>query len=353
MRGLIRMVFINIASTYNNSFLLNLLAAESAMRDQHLRIDKLLRSDFMKTPPTSKMNDIVHEFIERTGNEPLEMLICACCALEIETSEMTKTSLDTVPNHGLLVPADVHPEHDIFRGMLLEPKGVDVNAGTVNICHQCHVDLERNQLPPFALANNMWVGRVPECLQILTLAERVLIAKFFPTAYVVKLYPKQTGAAHWDHSQLYSGLKGSVSTYVLDPKLVGSMIDGKILPAPPLILSATIAVTFITPSGKPEFSFPKMLHVQRNNVRDALLWLKSHNPLYEDITISEERLQALPENGMPNEIISTAKYSTDMESVVREHEGYVPLDAAEEDIQGNSFRNDIEQDIILTYALRK
>jgi hypothetical protein len=163
----------------------------------------------------------------------------------------------------------------------------------------------------------MWIGRVPECLQILTLAERLLIAKFFPTAYIVKLYPKLTGAAHWDHSQLYSGLKGSVSTYALDPNLVNSMIDGKILPAPPIILSATIAVTFITPSGKPEFLLPKMLHVRRNIVREALLWLKAHNPLYNDIIISEERLQGLLENGIPNEIICTAKCSTDMESVVR------------------------------------
>jgi len=280
------------------------------------------------------MNDIVHEFIERTGNESLKTLVCACCALETEMSQITKTTLDTIPNSHHLVPKDVHPDHDIFQGMLLEPKGIDAEANSVNLCYQCHVDLERNQLPPFALANNMWIGRVPECLQTLTLAERLLIAKYFPTAYVIKLYPKQTGAAHWDHSQLYSGLKGSVSTYALDPKLVGSMIDGKILPAPPIILSATIALTFITPSGKPEFLLPKMLHVQRHKIREALLWLKAHNPMYKDIIISEERLEALPENGTPNEILSTAKYSTDMESVTREHEGYVPSDAADEKEDG-------------------
>jgi len=180
----------------------------------------------------------------------------------------------------------------------------------------------------------MWISRVPECLQTLTLAERLLIAKYFPTAYVIKLYPKQMGAAHWDHSQLYSGLKGSISTYALDPKLVGSMIDGKILPAPPIILSATIALTFITPSGKPEFLLLKMLHIQRHKIREVLLWLKAHNPMYKDIIISEERLEALPENGTPNEILSTAKYSTDMESVTREHEGYVPSDAADEKEDG-------------------
>jgi len=112
------------------------------------------------------------------------------------------------------------------------------------------------------------------------------------------------------------------------------MIDGKILPAPPIILSATIALTFITPSGKSKFLLPKMLHVQRHKIREALLWLKAHNLMYKDIIISEEQLEALPENGTPNEILSTAKYSTDMESVTREHKGYVPLDAADEKEDG-------------------
>src|SRR5258708_11603477 len=134
--------------------------------------------------------------------------------------------------------------------MLLKPKGVDINANSVNICYQCHMNLKKSQLPPFTLANNMWIGHVPDCLKILTLAERLLIAKYFSTAYVVKLYPKQTGVVHWNHTQLYSGLKGSVSTYALDPKLVALMINGKILPTPSIILSAAVAVTFITPSGK-------------------------------------------------------------------------------------------------------
>jgi hypothetical protein len=164
----------------------------------------------------------------------------------------------------------------------------------------------------------------------LTLAERLLIAIHLPTAYIVKLYPKQAGREHWDPSQLYSGLKGCVSTYVLDPKLVASMVDGKILPAPPSVLSAAIAVTFITPSGKPQFHFPKVLYVRRQVVRDALLWLKENNAIYADIVISEERLQLLPEDGVPEEIRVVARHSSDVNSVIREHEGYVPSDHAED-----------------------
>jgi hypothetical protein len=77
-----------------------------------------------------------------------------------------------------------------------------------------------------SLANNLWIGRVPSCLGRLNLVERLLIAKYYPSAYIFKLFPKQAGSAHWDHSQLYSGLKGNVSTYQLDPSQVANMIDG-------------------------------------------------------------------------------------------------------------------------------
>ena len=280
------------------------------------------------------MNAIVKEFIDRTGNEAMKTLICACCAMEVEVCKITKIHIDHIPNTTLLKPTVPHPQHDLFGGALLEQQGVDQATKIANLCEGCYLDLERNELPAFALANNMWIGQIPECLQSLTLVERLLIAKYFPTAYVVKLYPKQAGATHWDSSQLYSGFKGCVSTYSLDPNLVQSMVDGKLLPAPPTILSATVAVTFFTPSGKCEFSFPKALYARRHKIRDALRWLKENNPLYKDIIISEERLQMIPEDGVPIEIQATTKHSTDIDLVIREHEGYVPSDATDDEING-------------------
>jgi hypothetical protein len=276
------------------------------------------------------MNGIVKEFIDRTGNEALKTHVCACCALETESFKTSKVNIQHIPNSKLLVPTVPHSKHDLFNNLLLEPQGVDQVTNVVNLCDDCFLDLERNRLPAFSLANNMWIGEQPECLRSLTLVERLLIAKHLPTAYVVKLYPKQAGAAHWDSSQLYSGFKGCVSTYALDPKQVQSMVDGNLLPSPPIILSATVAVTFVTPTGKHEFCFPKALYARRSKIREALEWLKANNALYKDIVISEERLEQIPEDDVPDEIWSTARHSSDIESVIREHEGYVPSDAMEE-----------------------
>ena len=221
-----------------------------------------MHSEFMQSPLPSSMNNVIKEFIVRTGNEALKTYICACCALEMESSKITKIHIDHIPNSTLLIPSVHHAQHDLFDKLLLERKGIDQVTKVANLCYDCHLELERNRLPAFALANNMWISAIPDCLESLTLVKRLLIAKYFPTAYIVKLFPKQAGGTHWDSSQLYSGFKGCVSTYALDPKLVQSMIDGQLFPAPPIILSATVAVTFITPSGKPEFTFPKALYAR-------------------------------------------------------------------------------------------
>ncbi|KAH9000485.1 hypothetical protein EDB92DRAFT_1831586 [Lactarius akahatsu] len=52
-----------------------------------------------------------------------------------------------------------------------------------NVCGSC--------TPALSLANGLWIGDVPPLLNILTLPEQILIARYFPAAYIVKLYPKK------------------------------------------------------------------------------------------------------------------------------------------------------------------
>ena len=42
----------------------------------------------------------------------------------------------------------------------------------------------------------------------------------------------------------------------------------------------------------------KEFKVSKTKIRNALEWLKLHNPYYEDITIDSNILEILPENGM-------------------------------------------------------
>jgi len=253
------------------------------------------------------------------------------CARETFEKDLSIIPISQIPNKERLKPSTPHVKHTLFDGMLLYAPAVTSNGEdgplTGRLCGACLKSLNNNEMPRFSLANDLWVGDIPHELAKLTLPERILIAKYYPVAYIVKLYPKQRGANAWDEKQLHRGLRGNVSTYKLDPQLIAETIcvsDPLEMPPPAKVLSATVGVTFIGPKGLTVKSMPQMLRVRRAAVRDALVCLKENNATYLDIKISEARLEELPEDGIPQEILSTTRHLDDISLVYREHDGYVP-----------------------------
>ena len=88
------------------------------------------------------------------------------------------------------------------------------------------------------------------------------------------------------------------------------------------------------PRNLPQRTLPGFLRVNRNRVRAALEWLKENNPLYANISISADRLDALPADGIPEEILSVAKFSDDTKLLEEERNGYVPSDDPVDDEMG-------------------
>jgi hypothetical protein len=101
------------------------------------------------------------------------------------------------------------------------------------------------------------------------------------------------------------------------------MIDGKILPPRPQILAATTGITYIGPNNLLEKSMPNIFWVRYDWVQRALQWLKANNPIYSDIVILESCLQELLEDAIPIELISTKRYSSNVEMLNAKHNGYV------------------------------
>ena len=91
--------------------------------------ESLLKSDFMNVPEDYRLRSIVEEFATRTGNDALKTAICGCCASETEIGKLVDIPLDLIPNSIKLRPGTAHPCHDLFRGMLLEPNGVNMASG--------------------------------------------------------------------------------------------------------------------------------------------------------------------------------------------------------------------------------
>ena len=164
-------------------------------------------------------------------------------------------------NKQLLQPPIAHNSHWLMDGMLLEQAGVtdDKRGQTLTVCAVCEKDIRAGKVPKLALANGMWLGKVPMELQVLTLPERVLVAKCFLAAYVVKLFPKKKGAKTWSSSGCNTGMRGNVSTYHLNVEDIANLIDPMVMPPSPVLLAATIGITIVGPHNLPERKMPGFL----------------------------------------------------------------------------------------------
>lgn len=56
-----------------------------------------------------------------------------------------------------------------------------------HICNGCRKDIRKAKVPRLALANNLWLGKVPDQLKNLTFVEKILIARVRHTCAFVKI----------------------------------------------------------------------------------------------------------------------------------------------------------------------
>jgi hypothetical protein len=127
----------------------------------------------------------------------------------------------------------------------------------------------------FTEQNYMDPGRVPNELLGLSYIEEQLIARVHAVVSVTKLKGHQYG---------YSG---NVINFAQDVKSFAKKL--------PHNIKELGSVINIKTSGDLNLK-PKQFQVRAGKVKEALLWLKEHNPFYYDIDICESNLEMLPED---------------------------------------------------------
>jgi hypothetical protein len=172
----------------------------------------------------------------------------------------------------------------------------------------------------------MWIGNVPFALEILTIPEQLLIAMHYPRCFVFKLFPK--GGHTGDPDALQRGMAGNVTTYELNTAQVVEMLQGNMMPRRPQILASVVAVAFIGLGKVPKNWLKSTFRVRRDAVLQALIWLQNNNPLYKDIIISQENMESLPADDVPEEIMATLRHEENAALVAHERASYVPEDDA-------------------------
>lgn len=129
------------------------------------------------------------------------------------------------------------------------------------------------------------------------------------------------------HEQLQRAMRGNVTTYELNQHDIMSMVEGRLMPRRPAILASLIAITFIGHGRLTKDQILPTFRVHRRVVQNALRWLKNNNPdYYGDIKIDEEHLGCLPEDDVPEELMSVIRHSDDTGMVEQENDTYVAGD---------------------------
>lgn len=150
-------------------------------------------------------------------------------------------------------------------------------------------------MPNYALARGLWIGELPEQLKCLSFIETILIAQYFPRVWLIKLYPKTSGA---NPESLVSALRGNVCSYEMPTKEIESLVTPGVLPHPPSILPLLVSIAFVGKGQLPNLG--GMFEVNRDRLKAALDWLKANNDLYSDIIIDNKALDAYGAVGEPS-----------------------------------------------------
>ncbi|KZT57479.1 hypothetical protein CALCODRAFT_541741 [Calocera cornea HHB12733] len=270
---------------------------------------------FMRPPTEEDLRKCETEFLMETGNDALATATCCSCSGEFFRREMEHMPFESIPNSHQLVPRKPHPAH---HGQLRDGKLVSIKAihgGSIWLCEECERDLKSDRRPSWSLANDMWIGETPIELEVLTLSEQLLISHHYPRVFQFKMYPKRKRfMAGGDPDSIARGMRGNVITFAINQEDIVNMIEGGKFPRPMLILSTVIAVSFIGLMKMEEVRkrwIEKTFSVRRKVVWKALHWLKRNNRYYHQIELDDSafwsRIDALPEDGVPIEILANIR----------------------------------------------
>ena len=201
-----------------------------------------------------------------------------------------------------------HCQNDVilYKSGLFQQSKVDM----CRICEKCHAALLKKSIPKFAAANNMWLVDISTELQGLTIPEQKLISLYRHNSCIIKLHSTTTAK---------SALKGDCITFLQN---VPNIVDS--LPLTLDDLCDTLKVIFIGARPPDRIHLKVVLTMRKKRIIQALQWLKKHNILYQKVNINLQNINQLPEDDVPECLMSTLEQKLGDEAIQSERFGYVP-----------------------------
>ena len=244
-------------------------------------------SKFPPDPPSNTLIEtIIRDFCNDTTPENLREIGCAVCG---QLSPLKNMMLLNEINCDLdiISPGNIgRYERQNASDPVLPLKGPILAENCEYVCQSCQSFLKRGKKRPKSLANSFWIGAIPPVLQNLTFAEKMLISRIRHNKCLVRV---SSGRAKMTANVIMF----SNPTVKVYHSLPPSRKD----------ISEVLAFVFQGPA-KPtddDIKCTPML-VRRNNVKNALEWLKLNHIDYEDLHISSENIDSYPLAGVPVDI---------------------------------------------------
>ena len=238
-------------------------------------------------PPSPVDGELSHKIIssacKKMSRSSIEELGCAVCG---ELKPLNKISeLKSVKNllHVLVSPGVTRKDRKDTKSPIQEYSGPALDYRCNKICDDCRKALRMNKVPRLALANNLWIGTVPDELKCLRFVEKILIARVRHTCSFVKVA---------------SGMRKMKANIVAFESPIPKIYN--ILPPPRDDLDDVLAILFTGPCKPSEADLSRTpFLVRRNHVMRALEWLKVNHCDYSNIEISAEYLEGYSETEPP------------------------------------------------------
>lgn len=185
---------------------------------------------------------------------------------------------------------------------------------TCTLCQKCHEALSKGRIPKFSAANGAWLGDIPPELQDLTIPEEKLISLYRHNSCVIKLQ-----SPFHSSTTSQAALKGNCITFLQNvPNIVKS------LPLKLDELCDTLKVIFVGSRPPERIHLRKILTIRKKRIVQALQWLKRYNVLYQAVEINLENIAQLPEDDVPESIMTTMEQRIGEEELSAERVGYIP-----------------------------
>ncbi|KAF5328283.1 hypothetical protein D9611_014755 [Ephemerocybe angulata] len=252
-----------------------------------------------KYPPPPLTNadrlSIVRDFCEDLRPEHFEESGCASCGQLTLLTELTPLESLACSLDPLVEPGLARRERHSSKDPIEYESGPILDKSLTAICPVCVDALNNGRRPHNALANGLWVGPVPSILADLTYAEQVLVARIRTNRCVVRVSSAPGRPAH--SKMIANAISFACPTMKIYHQL----------PPPRSEVDEVLAFIFtgVNPPEEDEIVRSPML-VRRNNVKNALEWLKLNHADYADLLIDYETLGTYPERGSVVKVVVRA-----------------------------------------------